>query len=157
MPKRLNRITVHPEISMGQPTIRGMRIPVAFVLKLIASGMTHAEIQKPIRSLKRQIFSRLWNTTPQDNGKLHWQTGGESQMPSVKIVGRRSGKIDPSPEASNAWLQTIGQLRANKGICPRGVYKFKTFEESNQWMYRMIARSSLKKELEEGAKEVTDA
>ena len=63
-------------------------------------------------------------------------------MLSVKIVGRRSGKIDPSPEASNAWLHTIGQLRGNKGICPRGVYKFKTFEEANQWMYRMIARSS---------------
>ena len=29
---------------MGQPTIRGMRITVAFVLKLMASGMTHAEI-----------------------------------------------------------------------------------------------------------------
>jgi uncharacterized protein (DUF433 family) len=29
---------------MGQPTIRGMRITVAFVLKLLASGMSHDEI-----------------------------------------------------------------------------------------------------------------
>ncbi len=29
---------------MGQPTIRGLRITVVFVLKLMASGMTHAEI-----------------------------------------------------------------------------------------------------------------
>ena len=64
-------------------------------------------------------------------------------MSKVKIIGRRSGEIDPSPEESNAWLNTIKQLRGNKGICPRGVYKFKTFEEANQWMYRMIAKSSL--------------
>lgn len=44
--KPFNRITVKPEICMGQPTIRGMRITVAFVLKLLASGMTHKEIRK---------------------------------------------------------------------------------------------------------------
>ncbi len=44
MPKLLDRITVKPEVCMGQPTVRGMRITVAFVLKLMASGMNHAEI-----------------------------------------------------------------------------------------------------------------
>ena len=44
MAKSLDRVTVNPEVCMGQPTIRGMRITVAFVLKLMASGMTHAEI-----------------------------------------------------------------------------------------------------------------
>ena len=44
MPQLLDRITVNPELCMGQPTIRGMRVTVAFVLKLMASGMTHAEI-----------------------------------------------------------------------------------------------------------------
>lgn len=44
MATSLDRITVHPDVCMGQPTIRGMRITVAFVLKLLASGMSHAEI-----------------------------------------------------------------------------------------------------------------
>lgn len=44
MVKSLDRITVNPEVCMGQPTIRGMRITVAFVLKLMASGMTYTEI-----------------------------------------------------------------------------------------------------------------
>jgi uncharacterized protein (DUF433 family) len=44
MAKILKRITVNPEICMGQPTIRGMRITVSFVLKLMASGMGHDEI-----------------------------------------------------------------------------------------------------------------
>jgi len=36
---KLDRITVDPQVCMGQPTIRGTRITVAFVLKLLASGM----------------------------------------------------------------------------------------------------------------------
>jgi len=42
--KELDRITVDPEICLGQPTIRGMRITVSVILKQIASGMTTKEI-----------------------------------------------------------------------------------------------------------------
>jgi uncharacterized protein (DUF433 family) len=42
--KALDRITVNPEICLGQPTIRGMRITVSVILKQIASGMTMQEI-----------------------------------------------------------------------------------------------------------------
>lgn len=42
--KTLDRITIDPEIFQGQPCIRGMRMPVTLVLKLLAVGKTHAEI-----------------------------------------------------------------------------------------------------------------
>lgn len=61
---------------------------------------------------------------------------------NVKIVGRRKG-FDASPEAANAWLKSVNKLRGNHGICPRGVYKFKTFEEADRWMLQMLVRSSL--------------
>ena len=53
MTKQLNRITVDPNVCMGQPTIRGMRITVAFILKLMASGMTHEEILKAYPELEK--------------------------------------------------------------------------------------------------------
>ena len=53
MAKLFDRITVNPEVCMGQPIIRGMRITVAFVLKLLASGMTHEEILKAYPELER--------------------------------------------------------------------------------------------------------
>lgn len=42
--QRLDRITINPEVCLGQPTIRGMRITVSTILKQLASGMTHSEI-----------------------------------------------------------------------------------------------------------------
>ena len=44
MSKKLNRITINPDICMGQATIRGMRITVSFILKLLGSGMGTQEI-----------------------------------------------------------------------------------------------------------------
>ena len=38
------RITVHPDRMGGLPTIRGMRIPVATVVAMVADGMTADEI-----------------------------------------------------------------------------------------------------------------
>jgi len=40
----LDRITIDPEVCLGQPTIRGQRITVGLVVKLLANGMTRAEI-----------------------------------------------------------------------------------------------------------------
>ncbi|HEC99871.1 MAG TPA: DUF433 domain-containing protein [Proteobacteria bacterium] len=41
---KLDRITVDPEVCMGQPTMRGMRITVSIVLKQTADGMTKRDI-----------------------------------------------------------------------------------------------------------------
>jgi uncharacterized protein (DUF433 family) len=38
------RITVDPELMGGVPTIRGLRIPVATVVTMVADGMTTDEI-----------------------------------------------------------------------------------------------------------------
>ncbi|MEX2213666.1 MAG: DUF433 domain-containing protein [Phycisphaeraceae bacterium] len=40
----LNRITYDPDIMGGRACIRGMRIPVSVVLKLLAGGMTREQI-----------------------------------------------------------------------------------------------------------------
>jgi uncharacterized protein (DUF433 family) len=52
--KELDRITVDPEICLGQPTIRGMRITVSVILKQVASGMTTKEILKAYPELEEE-------------------------------------------------------------------------------------------------------
>jgi len=52
--KNLERITIDPEICLGQPTIRGVRITVSVILKQIASGMTINEILNAYPELEKE-------------------------------------------------------------------------------------------------------
>lgn len=52
--KTLERITVDPAVCLGQPTIRGMRITVSLVVKLVANGMSRAEILQAYPELEEE-------------------------------------------------------------------------------------------------------
>jgi uncharacterized protein (DUF433 family) len=41
---RLTRITADPRVCGGQPCVRGLRIPVALVLKHLAAGQTPEQV-----------------------------------------------------------------------------------------------------------------
>ncbi|MDN5757523.1 MAG: DUF433 domain-containing protein [Tomitella sp.] len=51
---QLNRITTDPAICHGQPTIRGLRYPVADMLDLLASGMSIEEVLGDYPDLDRE-------------------------------------------------------------------------------------------------------
>jgi uncharacterized protein (DUF433 family) len=42
--ERLDRITINPDVCLGQPTIRGMRITVSVILKMLAGGKSVREV-----------------------------------------------------------------------------------------------------------------
>lgn len=49
-----DRITINPEVCLGQATIRGMRITVSFVLKMLASGQTVPEVLEAYPELEEE-------------------------------------------------------------------------------------------------------
>lgn len=51
---RYTRITVNPDQMGGLPCIRGLRIPVATVVAMLADGMTEDEILSDLPSLERE-------------------------------------------------------------------------------------------------------
>ena len=55
----------------------------------------------------------------------------ECTLPSSKITSE-----------ADSWLKTVGRLRCTKKVCKKGLYKFKTFVEADQWMETMIAHNS---------------
>jgi uncharacterized protein (DUF433 family) len=50
----IDRITIDPEICEGRPIIRGMRITVDFVLKLLGDGMDADQIVAAYPELERE-------------------------------------------------------------------------------------------------------
>jgi len=50
----LDRITVDPEVMGGQPCIRGLRIPVSLIVRLVASGKTVREILEDYPELEEE-------------------------------------------------------------------------------------------------------
>lgn len=51
---RFERITVDPAQMGGMPCIRGLRIPVATVVAMVADGMTAEEIVTELPDLERE-------------------------------------------------------------------------------------------------------
>jgi uncharacterized protein (DUF433 family) len=50
----LDRIKIDPAVCEGKPTIRGMRITVDFVLKLLGDGYTAADIVLEYPELEKE-------------------------------------------------------------------------------------------------------
>lgn len=50
----LKRVTIDPTICHGKPCIRGLRYPVATLLELMSSGMSHEQILADYEDLERE-------------------------------------------------------------------------------------------------------
>jgi uncharacterized protein (DUF433 family) len=48
----LERITINPDVMVGKPTIRGLRITVEQILKALAGGVTTQELLKDYPELE---------------------------------------------------------------------------------------------------------
>ena len=62
---------------------------------------------------------------------------GDDSLPTRVVGRRRWGRGLP---AAAPLLRLALDLRARKPFLPRGVYRFRTFEESDEWILRMLTR-----------------
>jgi hypothetical protein len=68
----------------------------------------------------------------------HWVFEPDELELPMKVVGRRrwrSGLVAMAP-----LLRLTLQLRGDKPFLPRGVHRFRSFEESEEWTLRMLTR-----------------
>ena len=59
----------------------------------------------------------------------------------MKTVGKRIPA--KGLESADALFQLVIELRAGKPFIPKGVHRFRTFEEAEQWSFKMKTRVSL--------------
>ena len=104
---KFSRITVDPQQMGGAPCVRGLRIPVATVVGMMADGMTRQEIQN--------IPSRWISDCDGTIYALH--TLVASTRTSSKAISHLTGEL-PFTTAAR-WLIMIGQeaIDGNRGDC----------------------------------------
>jgi len=51
---KLDRITINPNVCLGKPTIRGMRITVSVILKMLAAGKSIQEVLEAYPELEEE-------------------------------------------------------------------------------------------------------
>jgi len=60
----------------------------------------------------------------------------------IKITGRLTGHKKGFSEELNKFFQLIIEFRKDKVFIPKGIYRFKTFEEAEKWHHRMLRGKS---------------
>jgi hypothetical protein len=56
----------------------------------------------------------------------------------IILGNRKEPKVNPLSKEWGNYITFLWQLRKDKPFIPRGIYRFKTFEEANWWNERMI-------------------
>lgn len=64
-----------------------------------------------------------------------------SEPKYMKVVGRRRPNPGGLKNAAN-FLQLVIELRKGKPFLPKGVYRFKSHEEKDEWTMKMLTRKS---------------
>ena len=62
---------------------------------------------------------------------------------NMKVVTVRKGNPDPVRDASTL-LRTIRRLRGS-ALVPRGVFRFGTHKEAQEWMMRQMVRTHVRR------------
>jgi uncharacterized protein (DUF433 family) len=52
--EKLDRITIDPNVCLGQPTVRGMRITVSVVLRMLGGGHSTQEVLEAYPELEEE-------------------------------------------------------------------------------------------------------
>ena len=97
---RLARITTDPQVSHGQPVVRGLRYPVQMLLELLASGMTFDEIFADYPDLEREdLLAALEFGAPTAGGR-RVDTPGPGEVPRRRTVAGPSGNLAQQTQSS---------------------------------------------------------
>ena len=59
----------------------------------------------------------------------------------IRVVGKRKPNPRPAPEELDAFFHMLEALRPTPNLVPRGVYRFTSFEDAQEWMSTQIART----------------
>lgn len=82
----------------------------------------------------------LWDGVGRDSGSFLVKRSYFLLMPDPqKTIGRRRRGVR-GVEDARGFLELVVRLRAGRPFIPKGLYRFKTFDESAKWSLKMMTR-----------------
>jgi hypothetical protein len=66
------------------------------------------------------------------------KSGSSIPQGGMKVVGRRKVGLT-TPEDADRLLRTAWAVRGTDKLVPKGLYRFRSFEEADEWMRRTMA------------------
>jgi uncharacterized protein (DUF433 family) len=76
-----DRISTDPDVMGGLPSIRGLRIPVATVVTMVAEGMSGDEIIAELPDLTREDVPKLCSTLQRPSASVSSLSGIRREIP----------------------------------------------------------------------------
>ena len=58
----------------------------------------------------------------------------------MKVIGRKGAPL-VNVETMDQMQKMANALRQGRPLVPKGLWRFKTFEEADSWLIKMMARS----------------
>jgi len=69
---KFTRITVEANKMGGVPCIRGLRVPVATIVAMVADGMSEGQFWRPTRTWRPKISRRLSGMPPRPSANARY-------------------------------------------------------------------------------------
>lgn len=92
----LERITINPRVMIGKPVIRGTRLTVEYILKLLAHGITREEILAEYPGLaKDDVHADLLFVSKTPKNASFYSPSDRGRLDSI------SSELVPSPSAAH--------------------------------------------------------
>lgn len=57
---------------------------------------------------------------------------------NIKVVGKRVSKFTTDWEKADGFLRLVVELNRKKNFIPKGVYKFKSHKENDEWILKVL-------------------
>ncbi|WP_201979643.1 DUF433 domain-containing protein [Hymenobacter rubidus] len=112
-----SRITVHPAICNGQPTVRGLRIPVWQVLEWLANGRTEADLLAAHPELEPEDFRTCLAFAAERLKPLgHGQPSGQDENSEEWVLSRQSQWLAEQEFLKQLWERNHAAPQASPGL-----------------------------------------
>ena len=110
----LDRITIDPKVCLGQPTIRGMRLMVSVILKMLAGGHSTQEVLDAYPELEEEdVRQALQYASKLASSEVQRMFNLRSRLETDQFLKNAGAFLDYSEDDFRQDIETLRRFSAS--------------------------------------------